>query len=150
MISNSRFSSPSQLSMEIAAAFLEDQQYVSRFLQKSHRSLLQSRLLAEDYLAQAGIQYHHPGSVYPNFITELHPTYELSLSATHLLTTTQKRRTLHLDRFITLPTPYRNQRRWLGRRKIACQTIYPSWCSYGCRRRLSCSPSGKIPSYVHY
>ena len=61
IFSISRFSSPSQFSMDLAAKFLEDQEFVFLFLQKSHRLLLQSRLLAEALLEQAGIGYHKKG-----------------------------------------------------------------------------------------
>ena len=47
--------------MDLAAKFLEDQEFVFLFLQKSHRLLLQSRLLAEALLEQAGIGYHKKG-----------------------------------------------------------------------------------------
>jgi len=61
---SSRFSSPSQFSMDLAAKFLEDHTFVKHFLHKSHRLLLQSRLFAEDLLDQAGIKYHQHGLVF--------------------------------------------------------------------------------------
>ncbi|KAI1371326.1 acc synthase [Hypoxylon crocopeplum] len=57
-----RFSSPSQFSMELASKILEDQDYVAKFLEKSGQVLLQSRLLAEDLLTQAGISFHQKGN----------------------------------------------------------------------------------------
>ncbi|KAI1640709.1 pyridoxal phosphate-dependent transferase [Biscogniauxia mediterranea] len=57
-----RFSSPSQFSMELAAQLLEDQEFLAQFLQKSDRLLLQNRLLAEDILERAGIEFHKPGN----------------------------------------------------------------------------------------
>lgn len=62
-LSISRFSSPSQFSMHLAAKLLEDQTFVLQFIEKSHRLLLQNRLLAEDLLARAGINYHQEGYV---------------------------------------------------------------------------------------
>ncbi|KAH8897571.1 PLP-dependent transferase [Thozetella sp. PMI_491] len=56
-----RFSSPSHFSMEIAARLLEDQNFVAQFLEKSHRLLLQTRLLAEELVSREGIAYHEPG-----------------------------------------------------------------------------------------
>lgn len=58
---SSRFSSPSQFSMEIAARFLEDQEFVSKFLQKSHESLRDSRVFVEQLLKQEGFEYHDQG-----------------------------------------------------------------------------------------
>jgi hypothetical protein len=60
---SSRFSSPSQFSMDLAAKFLEDQDFVVQFLAKSHRLLLQSRLLAEELLTKSGISFHQKGYV---------------------------------------------------------------------------------------
>lgn len=57
-----RFASPSQFSMEIAASFLEDQEHVRSFLEKSHLRLLQHRLLAESLLSEAGIPFHDKGN----------------------------------------------------------------------------------------
>ncbi|KAI1385379.1 acc synthase [Hypoxylon trugodes] len=57
-----RFSSPSQYAMELAAKFLEDQKYVAEFLKKSQSLLLRNRLLAEDLLSQAGINFHRKGN----------------------------------------------------------------------------------------
>ncbi|KAM3071737.1 hypothetical protein ACMFMG_009607 [Clarireedia jacksonii] len=57
-----RFSSPSQLSMEIAAKFLEDQDYVKQFLTKSHREILKSRLLTEQLLTEANVLYSDKGN----------------------------------------------------------------------------------------
>ncbi|KIM94254.1 hypothetical protein OIDMADRAFT_106732 [Oidiodendron maius Zn] len=57
-----RFSSPSQFSMHLAAKLLEDQIFVLQFIEKSHRLLLQNRLLAEDLLARASINYHQEGN----------------------------------------------------------------------------------------
>ncbi|KAI3318157.1 PLP-dependent transferase [Xylariaceae sp. AK1471] len=57
-----RFSSPSQFSMEIAASFLEDQEYIRTFLETSHAGLLRNRLLAESLLSQAGIRFHDQGN----------------------------------------------------------------------------------------
>lgn len=61
----SRFSPPSQFSMDLATKFLEDREYVRGFLRKSHDALLQSRLQAESFLDQLGIEYHQKGSVSP-------------------------------------------------------------------------------------
>lgn len=49
--------------MHLASKFLEDRVFVRQFLQKSHRLLLQSRLLAEDLLNDIGVKYHPEGSV---------------------------------------------------------------------------------------
>lgn len=57
-----RFSSPSQFAMEIAAKILEDQEYVTGLLEKSHRLLLHGRLVAEDLLAKANISFHKKGN----------------------------------------------------------------------------------------
>lgn len=57
----SRFSSPSQFSMSLAATMLEDQSFIKQFLSKSHSLLLQNRLLAEDLLRQAGIEFYDKG-----------------------------------------------------------------------------------------
>ncbi|KAI1098340.1 acc synthase [Jackrogersella minutella] len=57
-----RFSSPSQFAMDLATKILEDQEFVARFLKKSHQLLLQARLLAEDLLNQAGIKFHKNGN----------------------------------------------------------------------------------------
>jgi 1-aminocyclopropane-1-carboxylate synthase len=62
--STSRFSSPSQLSMEIAAKFLEDQDYMKQFLAKSHREILKSRLLTEQLLGEANVSYSDKGFVF--------------------------------------------------------------------------------------
>jgi hypothetical protein len=58
---DSRFSSPSQFSMDLAAKFLEDQQFMQFFLRKSQRELLRSRLLTEDLLKAAGLKFHENG-----------------------------------------------------------------------------------------
>lgn len=47
--------------MDLAAKFLEDQEFVTNFLEKSQRLLLQSRLLAEKLLTQAGVNFHQKG-----------------------------------------------------------------------------------------
>lgn len=57
----SRFSSPSQFSMDLAAKFLEDQHFVKQLLDKSHRVLLKMRLLTEKLLDEAGIKYEKKG-----------------------------------------------------------------------------------------
>ncbi|MCJ1290796.1 hypothetical protein MMC34_002338 [Xylographa carneopallida] len=57
-----RFSSPSQFSMDLAAKFLEDRAFVTQFLQKSRHRLLQARLLAENLLTQAEIDFHQNGN----------------------------------------------------------------------------------------
>ncbi|KNG84798.1 hypothetical protein ANOM_006713 [Aspergillus nomiae NRRL 13137] len=57
-----RFSSPSQFSMDLATKFLEDQEFVAKFLKRSHHCLLQSRLLVEDLLFQEGISYSQKGN----------------------------------------------------------------------------------------
>ncbi|KAJ5714484.1 uncharacterized protein N7483_011665 [Penicillium malachiteum] len=41
---------------------LEDQEFIGKFLQKSHTLLLQNRLLAEELLRQAGIGFHDKGN----------------------------------------------------------------------------------------
>ncbi|KAE8328023.1 pyridoxal phosphate-dependent transferase [Aspergillus sergii] len=56
-----RFSSPSQHSMDLAPKLLEDQEFVAKFLQRSHHRLLQSRSLAEDLLSREGISYCQKG-----------------------------------------------------------------------------------------
>lgn len=40
---------------------LEDQEFIGKFLHKSHTLLLQNRLLAEELLRQAGIGFHDKG-----------------------------------------------------------------------------------------
>ncbi|KAI0445492.1 PLP-dependent transferase [Xylaria telfairii] len=57
-----RFYSPSQFSMEIAASFLENQEFIRSFLEKSHARLLHNRLVAESLLSQAGIGSHDKGN----------------------------------------------------------------------------------------
>lgn len=57
----SRFSSPSQFSMDLAAKFLEDQDFVKQLLDKSHRVLFKIRLLTEKLLDEAGIKYEKKG-----------------------------------------------------------------------------------------
>ncbi|KAI4858763.1 acc synthase [Hypoxylon rubiginosum] len=57
-----RFNSPSQLSMDLAAKLLKDQDYVARFLEKSQNLLSQARSLAEELLTEAGIQFHQKGN----------------------------------------------------------------------------------------
>lgn len=57
----SRFSSPSQFSMHLAAKFLEDQDFVKQLLDKSHRVLFKIRLLTEKLLDEAGIRYEKKG-----------------------------------------------------------------------------------------
>lgn len=47
--------------MEIATRFLEDQEFVTRFLQKSHEALRDSRVFAEKLLKQEGFEYHDEG-----------------------------------------------------------------------------------------
>lgn len=47
--------------MDLAAKFLEDQEFMDQFLQKSHKKLLQSRLMTEKLLEEAGIGYHEEG-----------------------------------------------------------------------------------------
>jgi hypothetical protein len=49
--------------MDLATKLLEDQEFIIQFLQKSQKGLLQSRLLAEKLLAQAGINYYQQGQV---------------------------------------------------------------------------------------
>jgi 1-aminocyclopropane-1-carboxylate synthase len=49
--------------MHLAAEILDDQAFVTRFLEKSHHLVLQSRLLAEELLSKAGISYHQEGYV---------------------------------------------------------------------------------------
>ncbi|KAI0377193.1 acc synthase [Hypomontagnella monticulosa] len=57
-----RFSTPSQYSMHLAAQLLEDQEYLAGFLHMSQQRLTQSRLLAEDLLTKAGINFHQKGN----------------------------------------------------------------------------------------
>lgn len=49
--------------MDLAGKLLEDRAFVIQFLQKSQGHLLRSRLLAEDLLTRAGINYHQKGCV---------------------------------------------------------------------------------------
>lgn len=49
--------------MDLAAKFLDDQAYVTKFLEKSQKLLLQNRLIAEDLLNQAGVGFHKKGYV---------------------------------------------------------------------------------------
>lgn len=49
--------------MDLSAKFLEDRAFVMQFLQKSQGHLLRSRLLAEDLLTRASINYHQKGYV---------------------------------------------------------------------------------------
>ncbi|KAK7215675.1 hypothetical protein V2G26_003678 [Clonostachys chloroleuca] len=58
----SRFASPSKFSMDLAAKFLEDRQFVHQFLQESRRMLLQGRLYAEELLKQTDIPFHNQGN----------------------------------------------------------------------------------------
>ncbi|OGM48609.1 hypothetical protein ABOM_002012 [Aspergillus bombycis] len=76
-----RFSSPSQFSMDLAAKFLEDQEFVAKFLQRSHHRLLQSRLLAEDLLSREGIGYSQKGNA--GFFLWLDLSAFLPLHETH-------------------------------------------------------------------
>lgn len=57
----SHFSSPCQVSMEIVSRFLEDEEFVSRFLQKSQKVLYESRLSARQLLTEAGFRYYDQG-----------------------------------------------------------------------------------------
>ncbi|KAI2616791.1 acc synthase [Hypoxylon sp. NC1633] len=57
-----RFSSPSQFTMELATKILEDQNFFSKFNEKSLRLLSQARLMAEGLLSQAGINFHRKGN----------------------------------------------------------------------------------------
>ncbi|KAI1136382.1 acc synthase [Hypoxylon sp. FL0543] len=59
-----RFSSPSQYAMDLAAKFLEDQEYVAKFLEKSQKLLLHSRVVAESLLTHEGILFHEKGYVF--------------------------------------------------------------------------------------
>lgn len=59
----SRFCPPSHFSMDIATKLLEDKSFLTRYLNKARFKLLQSRLLAEDLLRQAGIPYYDEGYV---------------------------------------------------------------------------------------
>ena len=47
--------------MSLAATMLEDQGFITKFLEKSHAVLLRNRLLAEELLKQAGISFHDKG-----------------------------------------------------------------------------------------
>ena len=47
--------------MSLAATMLEDQEFIAKFLQKSHSLLLRNRLLAEELLSQASITFHDKG-----------------------------------------------------------------------------------------
>lgn len=49
--------------MDLAAKLLEDQDYLSGFLEKSQRRLTESRLLVEELLTKAGISFHQKGYV---------------------------------------------------------------------------------------
>lgn len=68
---SSRFSSPSQFSMDLAAKFLEDQNFVKQLLDKSHRVLLKIRLLTEKLFDEAGLKYEKKGYV---FHPDKHPS----------------------------------------------------------------------------
>ena len=57
----SRFSSPSQFSMDLASKFLEDEEFVGQFLQDSHARLYKSRLHTEKLLRESNIKYHNKG-----------------------------------------------------------------------------------------
>ncbi|KAK6953322.1 hypothetical protein Daesc_005625 [Daldinia eschscholtzii] len=52
----------SKFSMDLAAKFLDDQEYVTKFLEKSQSLLLRNRLIAEELLDQAGVGYHKKGN----------------------------------------------------------------------------------------
>ena len=47
--------------MDLAVKSPEDQEFVAKFLKRSHHCLLQSRLLVEDLLSQEGISYSQKG-----------------------------------------------------------------------------------------
>lgn len=49
--------------MSLAATMLEDQEFIRGFLNKSQTLLLQNRLLAEELLKQAGIDFDDKGYV---------------------------------------------------------------------------------------
>ncbi|KAM6511371.1 hypothetical protein FALCPG4_016376 [Fusarium falciforme] len=57
-----RFSSPSQLSMDLAAKFLEDEAFVDQFLEKSRIRLQSGRVLTNKLLNEANINYHEKGN----------------------------------------------------------------------------------------
>ncbi|KUJ10213.1 PLP-dependent transferase [Mollisia scopiformis] len=57
-----RFSSPSQISMSLAAALLEDRIFLKSLLESSHSALYKSRKVAEVALEQVGIKYHREGN----------------------------------------------------------------------------------------
>ncbi|KAJ5995755.1 acc synthase [Penicillium waksmanii] len=46
----------------LAATLLEDQEFIRKFLAKSHTLLLRNRLLAEELLKQAGIDFYDKGN----------------------------------------------------------------------------------------
>lgn len=58
---SSRFSWPSQFSMDLATKILDNQEFVEKLLRTSQRLLLENRLLAEDLLNQAGIRFYNEG-----------------------------------------------------------------------------------------
>ncbi|RMZ81566.1 hypothetical protein DV737_g2466, partial [Chaetothyriales sp. CBS 132003] len=58
----SRFSSPSQFSMSLAADLLEDRAFLRPYLAKSLTLLSQARLVAEQALDEAGLNYHRKGN----------------------------------------------------------------------------------------
>ncbi|KAJ4217967.1 hypothetical protein NW759_008562 [Fusarium solani] len=57
-----RFSSPSQLSMDLAAKFLEEEVFVDQFLEKSRTRLHSGRALTENLLKEFDIDYHEKGN----------------------------------------------------------------------------------------
>ncbi|EHK48023.1 hypothetical protein TRIATDRAFT_316156 [Trichoderma atroviride IMI 206040] len=73
-----RFSSPSQFSMDLAAKFLEDQNFVKQLLDKSHRVLFKIRLLAEKLLDEAGLRYEKKGNAGLFMWLDLSPQLPLS------------------------------------------------------------------------
>ncbi|ETN36998.1 uncharacterized protein HMPREF1541_07986 [Cyphellophora europaea CBS 101466] len=57
-----RFSSPSSLSMEVAARMLEDRGWMNGFLRSSVAALARQRVLAEGLLDEAGVGYYRGGN----------------------------------------------------------------------------------------
>ncbi|EEU35186.1 uncharacterized protein NECHADRAFT_97577 [Fusarium vanettenii 77-13-4] len=66
-----RFSSPSQLSMDLAAKFLEDEAFVDQFLEKSRARLHSGRALTDTLLKEANIDYHEKGQAEKRFSQRL-------------------------------------------------------------------------------
>lgn len=62
--------------MDIAATILENQEFVTQYLDKSRAMLAKSRLLAEQLLTEQGISYHNRG--YVHSLLKQHNKYHIN------------------------------------------------------------------------